>query len=353
MEMGFRGGFDLIKAGFSIWWRRQGISYLAAQMALLFEKRGIPTTIRPFEKYEKGVHWREDTWLYDKGTYSSWLDIQKPSVVFFIHHCPPEMVQENAKKGVKSVYLVMWERAIDYERSMKNCDWLVATSDSCKKFLDETHHASKTLLIPWMMDYHSTPVRPVSDTVKLYCPQGLPEPRRRFDFAYRAIGELLKEGRKLQTTISFVGHLLPRDRQELVHMGGKFALESKVDWVSHTYYMKMADLVLWPTTREGLGLVGMESILQGTPVVAYDVPPVNEYLAHGVNSSLARCSIRWFRRGVPEVNVDDRGYEHYLGALRYAIDHLPELKNRVYQGLDHRRARFDEGCNHLLKRLGM
>jgi hypothetical protein len=49
---------------------------------------------------------------------------------------------------------------------------------------------------------------------------------------------------------------------------------------------------------EGFGLVGIESIYMGTPVVAYDVPPMSNIITNGVNGMLVPCDAGGSKGGV-------------------------------------------------------
>lgn len=51
------------------------------------------------------------------------------------------------------------------------------------------------------------------------------------------------------------------------------------------YYNKF-DVLLFPTFKESLGLVGLESLSTGTPVIGTDIPPVNEYIVDRGNGFL-------------------------------------------------------------------
>jgi glycosyltransferase involved in cell wall biosynthesis len=59
-----------------------------------------------------------------------------------------------------------------------------------------------------------------------------------------------------------------------------------------------SDIVLWPAEIEGFGLVGIESIYMGTPVVAYDIPPMSNIITNGVNGMLVPCDDGGSKGGV-------------------------------------------------------
>lgn len=51
------------------------------------------------------------------------------------------------------------------------------------------------------------------------------------------------------------------------------------------YYNKF-DVLVFPTWKESLGLVGLESLATGTPVIGTNIPPINEYIKDSNNGFL-------------------------------------------------------------------
>jgi glycosyltransferase involved in cell wall biosynthesis len=86
-----------------------------------------------------------------------------------------------------------------------------------------------------------------------------------------------------------------------------------------------ADVLLFPATREGWGIVVIEAAAHGVPTVAYDVPGVRDAVEAGVSGELTRCdpaaladaAIRLLRDG-------DRWRALSLGARRRAEAHTWE-----------------------------
>lgn len=68
-----------------------------------------------------------------------------------------------------------------------------------------------------------------------------------------------------------------------------------------------AKLLLHPSHVEGLGLVCIEALACGTPVVAYDLPAYKSFLIHGKNAQLARVGdVDAFSSGALSI-LDDYG----------------------------------------------
>src|SRR5699024_6610064 len=51
------------------------------------------------------------------------------------------------------------------------------------------------------------------------------------------------------------------------------------------YYNKF-DALIFPTYKESLGLVALEAMATGTPVIASDIPPLNNYIENKKNGLL-------------------------------------------------------------------
>jgi len=78
-------------------------------------------------------------------------------------------------------------------------------------------------------------------------------------------------------------------------------------WHDQVIAMAESDLTVWLPLHDGLGLVGLTSIYVGTPVVSWDVPPINEFLNNGADSILVKCGVSCNQNGRPGVrpNYDD------------------------------------------------
>lgn len=102
------------------------------------------------------------------------------------------------------------------------------------------------------------------------------------------------------------------------------------------------DLTLWAAHYDSLGIVPLTSISMGTPVVAFNFPPVTEYLTRH-NSITVACDGNYTANGSPEVVQPD--YVAYEQAVQYALgnrQYLGMLQRSVLQGLAQRRNVFNE-----------
>lgn len=325
---------------------------MAAQAACLMQSMGLSVTIRPFEKLQFGVHPKEQDWLDADSTYSGWLKKHSLHSVFFIHHCPYDQVVQTRQFGARSVYIVMWERFVDFEKSARLVDLLIAPTMSCYRFLRQLGYGDKTFYVPWVVEDYGVEPSPPHNPVRLFYSQGMPEPRRRGDAAFMAMATALGSGMDLTITVSYLDHLLPRDKIFLDRLPpNRVQVYANPSRAEHLELMKQSDLFLWPTTREGLGLLGLESIELGVPVVAFDVAPLNEYLADGVNARLVQGQSSQFRPGVPEFVMDHKAFLRYSQCLQEAVTRLSRLKQQVHYGWGVRKHKFLQAWLQLSRKL--
>lgn len=72
--------------------------------------------------------------------------------------------------------------------------------------------------------------------------------------------------------------------------GGRFGFVRDCSWPQQVSLMGQADLVLWPCLRDGFGVVAKTAFAMGTPVAAFGIYPVHEYLNSGVDSVVLPCN---------------------------------------------------------------
>mgnify|MGYP003384196036 CR=1 FL=1 len=80
--------------------------------------------------------------------------------------------------------------------------------------------------------------------------------------------------------------------------GNTDLLQTKIQELNNTKYLGVADndylpyifndfdVLVFPTKRESLGLIGLEALACGIPVIASDIPSVNSYIKHNFNGLL-------------------------------------------------------------------
>lgn len=104
-----------------------------------------------------------------------------------------------------------------------------------------------------------------------------------------------------------------------------------------------SDLIAWASEQEGLAQIGLDALAMGTPVLAYDVAPQNEFLHDRKNSILAPCELTYNWLGVPWVKPNAEEFESYLVSLVEQPKTLGELRRFTRYGMGARREQFTAG----------
>lgn len=117
---------------------------------------------------------------------------------------------------------------------------------------------------------------------------------------------LLKE-KFPELRLVFVGN--GPEEEALRNLTRKLELEDVVEFTGYSpearKYMKNSDLVLVPSVSEGFGVVVLEAFSVSKPIIAFDVPSLNERIQDGVNGRL-----------IPAYDV-----EQYAEAIENLLNH--------------------------------
>ncbi len=110
---------------------------------------------------------------------------------------------------------------------------------------------------------------------------------------------------------------------------------------------RAADVAVYPSRAEGLGLPLLEALALGAAVITTDAPPMNEIVRDGENGLLVPGRERGRHRHVPLIEVDRE-------ALGDALERLTDpslvdrLKAGAARGLAERNRRFREGLREAI-----
>jgi glycosyltransferase involved in cell wall biosynthesis len=132
-----------------------------------------------------------------------------------------------------------------------------------------------------------------------------------------------------------------KDLRRLVQLGnGRVELFKGPSWEKHHLLFGQHDLVVWPTLFEDVGLIGLGSIYMGTPVLAFDMPLIGEYLKDGVNGVLVPCDLDYRWPGAAQVTPNYRVFGEYLESMLDRPEYLTKLRQSVHTGVQSRRDTF-------------
>ncbi len=277
------------------------------------------------------------------GNYGSFFaDIYNKPLIFthhtqyekYTHYIPFE--QEITKKFTRWI-------VNDYANK---CDCVIAPSESIKNMLLKQKIKSKIVTVPTGidLDIYGNPkgelirkrysLRPEQ---KLLVYAGRIAKEKNIEFLLYAFRHILNK--RPNTYLMLVGKRT--NKRYLVDVIKKLNLQTSVFLVGHSNavqnYYGAADLFVFSSTTETQGLVLIEAMAAGTPVVAVDAPGVRD-VVNGKNGFMVRESIREFSEKVIRV-LDDKKLMEKMSqnarktASKYSISKMAKRMLDVYKSV--------------------
>ena len=225
------------------------------------------------ESISTAVDWRQ---------FKRWvLDNQLDLVVFNEQHFWPVVVLSRAE-------LPVWLAAyVDYYTSITvPFFWLydVLLCNTLRHYSVFRDHPA-AFYIPWGTDcgLFTGPCEPVSNTGVVF---------------FHSVG--MSPGRKGTRIALEAFHMLRGDLRFVLHTQAPLSADPEVERICRAddrievihrtvpapglYHL--GDVYVYPSVLEGIGLTIVEALACGLPVITTDVPPMNEFVQHGINGRL-------------------------------------------------------------------
>ena len=263
----------------------------------------------------------------------SYLFAKKAPIVCSIHHLEefyqfPSLLPKIAKVMIQDVFEVN-----------NPCSTIHVPSNNIKKKIKNLSIVDRDniVVIPPGIEtarYLSIPKRPKEN---LFVMIGRLEKRKHYEFAVAAfkLVKRLKPDYKLY--IVGEGPL----RQYLQHLIRRFCLEGNVfllgtiDEETKLNLLSRATALIHLGYPEGFGIVLLEALASGTPVIAYDMPPLNEVVRQGVTGVLVnKDDIVSLAKTITEFHrysFDERILRN--AARKYDISVIAKMFARLYASL--------------------
>lgn len=202
--------------------------------------------------------------------------------------------QYQTRYGLDSAHLKTDFMAVLTRWAGRNADRVISISEALNSFLITGRLISdkKGVVIPYGFDFSDVPSSVESGLLRFGSPQilvaGRIVPVKQHHFLLRALPALIKQFPDLAVVMVGAGPLLKEMRRIAVELG----LENNVHWEGFRTnmhdYIRDSDLMVIPSAAEGFGLVVLEAWHHAKPVVAFDVPAINEIIDDGVNGILVK-----------------------------------------------------------------
>lgn len=288
--------------------------------------------------------------------FSSWV-AECQTVIFFTYPEPKDL-KVIKKRKIKSICVTTWD-SIDSETitTAKTCDFLVCPSKVQSEYfktywnLENVQHVIFHANIPTANNE-----RKATDSVRIICScPGYQLKRVDYNKLFEALNDALELCPKINMSFIYSSKVASQLRLNIKKQEKTFSSGNKLDliednsgWSETPLAYSLADAVLWPAQLESFGYVGMESLTVGTPVIAYNHPPMSELVSDRFNGILMPCEVRQTELGVTYV---DHNHSKIVEVLRL-IDGDPklihELKNKGHAAMEALKEKFEVFWHNLL-----
>lgn len=176
--------------------------------------------------------------------------------------------------------------------SAKRANRVICISKALHSFLYNGKLVSKEKLvtIPYGFNFSNMQLEDMREKVRYGNPQiiltGRLEAVKQHDIFLNVVPELLKIFPDLSVLMVGDGSL----KDELKNLSQKLGLSKHIHWLGFQKnvhaYINASDLMVIPSSAEGFGLVVLESWFHAKPVIAFNVPAINEIVDDGVDGIL-------------------------------------------------------------------
>ncbi len=177
---------------------------------------------------------------------------------------------------------------------LKAADALVPISQHEARCMRDAGLMQPQMLVPQWLDFAAIAATP-HQTIELSRPAllfiGQLTPRKGYDLLLQALPAIVR--RYPNVTVEYVSGLNLQDQEKLLGMARELGvadrihLRGRVEDADLVNLYRAADVYVTPTRYEGFGLTLLEAMTIGCPLVATDIPVVNEIVQHGHNGLLA------------------------------------------------------------------
>jgi len=262
--------------------------------------------------------------------YEDWAAANRLEAAFFDQNYQFEEIARLRRRGVRTLGRFVWEAfaPADAPGAREAFDVVYSLTACERRRYAELGIDSPRVTWGCHPELLAVPRERPEPPVRLFFPGGFLSKRKPLRAVLRAFAAVEDPDLRLVVKAQvprrgdFLEDMSARDpRLELVR--------DDLPAAEHLRRFAACHVCLAPTRWEGLGLHLFEATAFGMPVVATDIPPVNEVVRHGVNGLLLspRPSRHETRSGIPAFDPDR---DELVEAIRAIAD--PGLRERLSEG---------------------
>lgn len=343
-----------MRIGFCTPYARCESARVAARIADWAELRGHAVSIRPTNHAPAniGLRWDKSAVLARSLRFTDWA--QSQDAIVWTHKPIFEQIAWAKSNNVFTVVYALWQELNPADKAaFKEAAVVLAPSLGAAKFVASKWNIHKTLAALWDS---GLPLTIKDPRIKPnYCWVLLPlfdhEPYKTEMTAIEIAARLVNDYPDVVLTIAYNSSTMAtygqrRMRQIQRYFRDRVRLVKRVPLNRRPLLYRDHDLTLWPVHQENTGIVGIDSISMGTPVAAFHMPPLTEFLNQN-NAVLAPCQGSYTQLGAPRAEPNYTIFERCVRTLIEDRRRLHELQQTVHEGLPRRRQLFQDVLTRL------
>jgi len=223
-------------------------------------------------------------------------------------------------------------------------DRIFCISDGLKGLLVKGRlvSSSKTITIPYGFDFQNMPCKLDVGCGRFGYPQVIVVARlvpvKQHDLLLSCVSRLAANFPDIKFVMIGDGPL----KDDLIKKTNELSVSSHVEWLGYRDnvhdYIRDSDVLVLPSAAEGFGLVVLEAWFNLTPVIAFDVPALNEIITHDVNGLLVSPFNKLELENNIKYLLEDSGRAKKMGRdgfqeyrQKYSINALVETTIDLYR----------------------
>ncbi len=256
--------------------------------------------------------------------------------------------------GVDTALLINWEELTpDDQATVLSFDKIIIPYRCVAHVLQRRWHLKKVtpIMMPWDVPVPFTQRESeLHKSLCAYFPMYDSQPQRLDQAVFAMMRKVLADtdanvlvacGRRWSLSSKRIIKQLRKD------FNGRVVLILRPNILHRLILFARADLTVWAPRFESFGLIGLNSLCMGAPVISWDMCPQNEFLVGWKNAILvpAKTVENWL--GVPEVKTGYREFGEMLVSTLQDKTLIAKMKNHTSFGLDSRRKQFEAGWSEL------
>jgi len=358
------------KIGFVTYWFNRGQGTVSRYIRSIFDSEGFETAVlaRPTKDgfFLPRFIDERDVWSQEAVTKSSsyevpikeyltWIKQERPDVVFFDQNYDFDSIFKIKALGVKTIGRFVWESFAEKDvQPAKKAFSVIYSLTKCEQERYKSLGIDSPLL-RWGChpEILAEEIKRKRDAITFFYPAGYLSARKPTGAVIKAFEGLKAPSirliiktqrplRKADTIIPQKGEDIRKKRSLMLRQQGEADADELLtderievvtgDFSTKAYYelMKSCHVCVCPSRWEGLGLHFYEALGLKLPIVANDIPPINEAVTHNVNGLLVKS----FAVGKAKSGIT--AYEPDVEDLRSAMEEIiaAPSRNRMAQAAE-------------------